>query len=143
MIKLMTLVLSLILVLGGCAQKSTSSYPGATESQRINAFFEHVFKSMVARSPETQTAMGIKGASDQLDDRSEAFRKEGFEISKKYLKELKSFDYDALGADEKLSYDLFLRSAEQEIEAWEFRNYRYNVNPVSYTHLTLPTICSV
>lgn len=110
--------------LNGWLQKSFAS-----ESEKANDFFERVFQEHVQRNPETQTVLGIKTDYDKWNDISDARAKEDNELLKEHLKRLqKHVDFDKLDAQTKLSYRLFMDSAQTQIDMFKYRFHNYPVN---------------
>ncbi|MEW6996451.1 DUF885 family protein [Colwelliaceae bacterium BS250] len=105
-----------------------------TESTRLNAFFEKSFMDAVMRSPQYQTYLGIKKDYGKWDDNSEANAEKELQISKDTLVALQQFDYDALDAQTKISYQLQERGLEQEISDHKWRYHNYPVNQMFGTH---------
>ncbi|MCB0377814.1 MAG: DUF885 domain-containing protein [Bdellovibrionales bacterium] len=134
---LIVFILSAMLV--SCANPS-KKYPGKTEGERLNAFFEATFQEGIERSPMAMTYLGIPKRQDELDDFSEAFAKESHELQKKYLKVLHSFDYDQLSPQDQLSYTLFEKQLEDGIEGWKWKDYHYPVNQMHGIHSGLPSM---
>ena len=101
-----------------------------SENQRINEFFEAVFEREIALSPIRQSSLGRK--TDQLgqwDDFSDTFTAERIARTKNDSERLRSeFDYEALGDDARLSYDLFVLNAERDIRNFEFIRHHYIVD---------------
>ncbi|MEO1407473.1 MAG: DUF885 domain-containing protein, partial [Pseudomonadota bacterium] len=68
-----------------------------TESDRLNAFFEETFNASVARSPMTQTFLGIKDDYDKWDDASEANILREIEIQRENVGKMRAdFDFERL-----------------------------------------------
>ena len=123
--------------LASCKSKDTSTHtPEATgsksssEEQRINAFFDLVYERELALSPQRQSQLGRK--TDRLgewDDYSDAFAEQKIERTRTDLERLGTeFDYDALGPETQLSYDLFQINAERAIRNAPFRRHFYVVD---------------
>jgi len=111
----------------------------ATESDRLNEFFEQVREARVARWPEWQTTLGLKTNNDRWNDRSEARAIREHETTIRELSRLhRDFDYDKLDATAKLSYRLFERRSVLSIEWFPFRHHRYAVNHRSGPHNDIP-----
>lgn len=113
----------LLLIVMGCESSRTRN-----ENKKINEFFERYFEEQVARYPKWQTYLGRKTDYGKLDNETEAYAKEDLELAKKALKELKSFDFEALGDSEKLSYRIFKYDLEKEIEGFKWRYHYYPLN---------------
>ena len=111
----------------------------ATESAKANAFFDRVFDEAVARSPMFMAQLGIKQATDKWDDISEARALEDFVITVQHLAELKrSFNFELLDDQTKVSYRMFVNAAERSIEGWKWRYYNYPLNQMSGLHSEAP-----
>lgn len=137
---------SLILVcafLVACAsnteKRSYSPEEIAAESRKVNDFFERSFNDGLSRSPEYQTYLGIKDNQDKWDDYSDENAQSELEITKNELQWITdSINYDALDESSKVSYNLFVASAEQEIEGFKYRFYNYPVNQMFGMHSGKP-----
>lgn len=107
-----------------------------TESDRLNAWFQDVFDRNVARSPMTQTYLGMKTNYDQWSDASPEYAQEGFEIGQADLAHmLASFDFDALDDSAQLSWRLFEYNAERAQEAQRWNDHGYTFTPRSGPHM--------
>lgn len=111
----------------------------AAESAKANAFFERVFDENVARSPMTETQLGLKKDYDKWDDLSEQKALEDFSLSVQQLAELKrSINFEALDDQTKVSYRLFARQAEETIEGWRWRYHNYPLEQMGGLHSQVP-----
>ncbi|WP_417317961.1 DUF885 domain-containing protein [Emcibacter sp.] len=100
-----------------------------TESERLNAFFEESFMEAVMDSPEFQTYLGMMENSGQWDEYTEEKAVRDLEKAKRDLATLKAdFDFDKLDEASRLSYRLFERTLNEEIEAYKWRHYSYPLN---------------
>jgi uncharacterized protein (DUF885 family) len=122
------------------AVEQASSVTDVSESERVNAFFERTFEDSVARYPEFLTALGRKDRADEWNDLSDAFANESMEITKKQLVELQTFDRDKLDKDTRLSYDLAVKSMEEQIEDNKWRLYNYPVNQMFGRHSSVVSL---
>jgi len=112
----------------------------ASESERLDAFFKEVHDAAVARWPEWQTSLGLKTDYGLWNDRSEAKRVAELEITIRNLTRLRrEFDYEKLDDSAKLSYRLFERGAELDVEWFPFRHYGYPVNHLGGMHKRIPS----
>ena len=98
------------------------------EIRRLEAFFERSFARELERSPEFQTALGIKEDYDRWDDRSDTKALEDRSIAAQELAELHSFDPAALDEGSRLSWRLFEYRAERVLERFPWRFHTYPVN---------------
>jgi uncharacterized protein (DUF885 family) len=107
-----------------------------TESDRLNAWFQEVFDRDVARSPMTQTFLGMKTNYDQWSDASPEFAQESFELGQADLAHMReTFDYDALDDSAQLSWHLFEYDAERSAEGQRWIDHRYTFTPRSGPHM--------
>ncbi|WP_339335380.1 DUF885 domain-containing protein [uncultured Maricaulis sp.] len=107
-----------------------------TESDRLNAWFQEVFDRDVARSPMTQTFLGMKTNYDQWSDASPEFAQESFELGQADLAHMReTFDYDALDDSAQLSWHLFEYDAERSAEGQRWADHRYTFTPRSGPHM--------
>jgi uncharacterized protein (DUF885 family) len=112
----------------------------ANESQRLNEWFDKVFDEAVDRSPVWQSYLGIKKDYDKWDDNSEYNALKELQITRTNLQFLKdSFAYNKLDDNTKVSYDLFVSSAEKDIANFVYRHYNYPVNQMFGSHSWIPS----
>jgi uncharacterized protein (DUF885 family) len=140
-----TSVFALSIGLAACDQGTTTNGQGAqsestaqtetaqteaaqTESERLQSFFQAAFEENIARSPMSQSYLGIKTDYDKWDDLSAEHALEDHQINQRLLSELKAFDFNALDAKSQLSYRLFQAQAERDIEGYKWRNHSYPIN---------------
>lgn len=113
----------------------------ASESERLNAFFERVHQEAVARWPEWQSYLGIKDNQDKWNDISDARAVAEQEITRRNLETLETqFDFEQLDVDAKLSYRLFAYGARQRIAGFPFRHHYYVVSHLSGKHKGIPSL---
>lgn len=110
-----------------------------TESERLNAFFDRVYKEAVQRWPEWQTSLGLKDNYDKWNDRSEERRITEHEIAIRNLVGLRAkFDFNRLDEAAKLSYRIFERNVEQDILRFPYRHHYYPISHLSGAHKRIP-----
>lgn len=127
----------LVFLLASCATYTPEQRK--EETAKLNEFFERVFNEGVERSPMSQTYLGLKTNYDKLNDETEAHYLEGLEITKRQLKELEDFNYDALTEQGKLSYELFKKDAEESLKWFKWRYHYYPLNQMFGYHSGLPS----
>ncbi len=111
----------------------------AAESAKANAFFENAFQKELARHPEVQSQLGMKDNYDKWDDASEAAQAEDVALALSHLAELRrTINFDALDAQAKVSYRLWVRRAELAAEAYKWRHHTYPVNQMFGQHSAVP-----
>ena len=125
------------------AETSTASQTAAmeeTESIRLNVWFEEVFQQGVARSPMTQTFLGMKTSYDQWNDASPEFDQEGFEIGQANLAYMQeNFDFYALDESAQISWRLFEYNSSRAVEGRRWVDHGYTFTPRSGPHMNAPT----
>lgn len=147
----MTLGSALAIAVAACGQQAPSSdtpvanapvsteAPVASESERLNAFFEEAFQKAVARSPISQTNLGIKTNYDKWDIVTDERAVEDFEIQKALVERMRTeFDFEALDENAQLSYRLFEYQFEQTERAFPWRNYSYTFNQMFGQQSSIP-----
>jgi uncharacterized protein (DUF885 family) len=111
----------------------------ATETERLNRWFEEKYTEELSRSPMTLTEIGSKELYDQVDDLSEEAEQEKLEWRGRTVEELKAnFDYDVLKADAKISYDLWVYRYERSLSMAPFRRHNYIFTQLDGGHSWLP-----
>src|SRR5215470_7172745 len=101
----------------------------ASESKKANDFFEKCWDETLARHPVDESFYGIKTHYDQLEDLSDEKATADIAVIQKQLETLhRDFKLDSLDPQTQLSYRLFEREAQEEIENYRFR---FDVYPSS------------
>jgi uncharacterized protein (DUF885 family) len=141
--KLIFMICALAVTISAC-QSTPPSMPKAkqdvSENDKANAFFEKAFQESLAQSPMFQGYLGIKDNQDKWDDLSEQKAKENLEITKRQLKELRStINSDLLDEQTLISYSLFEKNAEDEIDLYKWRYHDYPVNQMHGIQSQIPS----
>ncbi len=139
---------SSLFIVVGCKQQAKESMnsvaPAAevveTHSKKLNDWFEAQFQEEVAKSPMTQTYLGIKtkdyGKWDDISSKKEA---EDLERTKERLSYIKdSVDVTKLNEATLLSYKLMKQNLEDKIEDFQYRFYNYPVNQMGGMQSRIP-----
>ena len=109
------------------AQQAPASAAAPTaEDARLNAFLDAAFDEALARSPEGQTALGLKTNYDKLDDYTDAGAAADQALAEAQLKRLQSqFEVNRLSPAAQVSYRLFQYNVEQGriSQQWRPNNY--------------------
>ncbi len=112
------------------------------ESKNANQFFDNKFDEAVARSPMWMSYLGVKDkkAYNKWDEISEEAEKEDLEFYQDLLNELKdSVDFKKLDSATKVSHKLFEIFCQDNIDQYQWRNYKYPVNQMFGTHSNIPS----
>ena len=112
----------------------------STEDARLNAWFERKYEEQLQFSPIQLTVLGRKDLYAKLDDMSRegAAKRLAWQVAA--VEEMKSsFDYDALGDDARLSWDLFVYQVEAAKAADRFSDHRYPFEQMGGAQSFMPT----
>ena len=116
--------------------------PAASEREdaRLNAWFERKYEEQLQRSPMSMTMLGRKDRYGALDDMSRDAAQRQLAWQQAALAEMKStFDYDALGGETKLSWDLFAYQVQAAEAADRFSDHGYPFEQMGGAQSFLPT----
>ena len=112
----------------------------ASETARINAWFERKYEEQLQFSPIQMTFLGRKDRYSELDDLSREAAQERLAWQAAALAEMEStFDYDALGKGAQLSWDLFKYQVEAARAADRFHAHDYPFEQMGGMQSQLPT----
>jgi len=130
--------LPVCLTLALCAPLSAKS-PGSVQ-QRLaeqNALFDEYYETELKTHPEMATAYGDYRYNDQLDDYSLADATSENQRDQAYLTRLKAISVAGFTEQDRLSHEVLVRSLEQRIANYGFKEYEMPVNQMSgpQTHL--------
>ncbi len=118
-----------MLIVTACATAPVDPAPGSSESQRLNAWLDEVFRAELALSPQAQTQLGIIDDLDaygRWDDRSDAAAVARHAREQGYLAQLRrEFDPTALDDMGRTSY----RFVEYQ---WELGHRLHQVRESAY-----------
>jgi uncharacterized protein (DUF885 family) len=98
------------------------------ETELFNVFLDERFDLWVSRSPTWQSYLGIKDDYDKWDDGTPEYAAKDLELAIETLEDIKTFDYDVLDAQAKLSYLLYQDEMQAVLEGARFRDHGYQVN---------------
>lgn len=130
------------LMVVSCGQnKNESAYSEAdkeTASAELNQFFAREYQKEIEESPETQTRRGMKTDYGKWDDYSNLKYSEDLEQAKKRMDYLDKVDTAALDEEAKLSYALYRRQVQNEIDDYKYRFYSYPIEQMHGLHAELP-----
>ena len=101
----------------------------ADVNARLDAWFEETFMEGARRSPEFLAQLGMRERMDEWNDPSRAAELEDLEFTRRKLEELRaSFDPEELDDERRLSYDLWVRTAERQLDGDRWYAHRYPFN---------------
>jgi uncharacterized protein (DUF885 family) len=91
-----------------------------SESERINDLYKHQWDYSLLEYPEMATSLGVPGQNDRWTDASLAAIHAREALLPKLLAAAESIDREKLEPKDRVSYDLFLRGAREEVEGMRF-----------------------
>ena len=105
----------------------------------MNQWFDDRFSDELARSPMSQTSLGLKDTLTRLDDVSQQALDEEAALLRGWKQDLIStFDIDRLDQQTRLSYELFLYDIEDRLNTYELADHNYTFQHMTGPHSTLP-----
>jgi uncharacterized protein (DUF885 family) len=110
---------------------ATAAVPASavTESRNLNALFDSYFEDWLQLNPMLATSIGDPRYNDRFEVSITPDWRARFErLQRGYLERIKGIDRDKLGAQERISYDVFKSARELEIEGLRFPDYLVPLN---------------
>ncbi|MFC0679631.1 DUF885 family protein [Lysobacter korlensis] len=112
----------------------------AAADARLNAWFERKYEEKLQFSPVQMTMLGRKDRYGELDDMSSEGKAKQLAWQVAAFEEMKStFDYNALGPEAKLSWDLFEYQTKAAQAADRFADHGYPFEQMGGAQAFLPT----
>jgi len=150
-----TLILAAVLAASACSQNADAPTPKSetkvetpstaetatlSESEKLNKWFEDRFMESVRAYPQFMTSLGMDERQDEWNDPSRSYQLEQLDKTLQDLADMREmFDYDALDETTKLSYRLFEKNAEDELEGRKWWDHGYSYTQMRGSHSSLPT----
>lgn len=136
------LPLLVITIISSCGQETPHNAPAKNTSD-IAALFENYYEERLQHFPLEATAIADNRYNDQLPcDISDSYRQKLKAFYQKYLDEISKVDRANLNADERISYDMFKREMEIQLEGLTFQDNLMPVNQFWGTPLTFAQLGS-
>ncbi|TRO65220.1 DUF885 domain-containing protein [Christiangramia sabulilitoris] len=137
---ILPVLLGMTIISCGTDQKDdeVSAEVRKSASAELNEYFAKEYQKDVEDVPETQTRRGMKTNYDKWDDYSNLKYAEDLEKAKKRLEYLEKIDTNTLDEETKLSFQLYKRQVENEIDDYEYRFYSYPIEQMHGLHAELP-----
>lgn len=111
-----------------------------TESERLRAWFDAKFEEQLRFDPLWLTSLGRRERYGELGDFSVAGEEEVLAWHKASVEELeREFDYERLGAQDRLSYDLWKYEYENSARSARWRGNAYIFTQMQGAHSSLPS----
>ncbi|MEM7116613.1 MAG: DUF885 domain-containing protein [Chloroflexota bacterium] len=113
----------------------------------IESLHEQVFAALLARAPEEATQLGLAKhygiPIDQLNDISDDYRQETFNLLARYLGHLQAIDMSQLTAEQQLSNRIFIWDLELRLQEEPFFYHNYPVRQLFSVHDQLPSLLAI
>ena len=125
---------------GSFAQKTYTPAEITAESKRLNEFLDKCWDENLAGHPIEESTYGSKTHYDQLDDPSDEKAAADLELAQHQFATLKKdFHPQALDEQTQLSWKLFAREVERQVEEFRFRSDVYPISQMRGVHAQIPT----
>jgi len=116
----------------------TKTIDVAENSTEFNTWLDQQFDAEVNRSPMYQTYLGIKDDYDKLDNLTDEYDEEEFQLQKDFLAELKKWDETELDEKSQTTRRLLISDIEREIENRTYHQYNYMAHQMRGLHDRVP-----
>jgi uncharacterized protein (DUF885 family) len=114
--------------------------PAATEAERLHKWFEEKFEEQLQFDPLWLTSLGRRDRYGDLGDFSIEAADWQLAWHKATVEEMeREFDYDKLGPQDRLSYDLWKYEYESAARAAKWRGHDYIFTQMQGMHSSLPS----
>lgn len=118
----------LIIILTSCGPQTENTHR-KTSTSDLAELLDRYYEERLQLYPLEATAIADDRYNDQLPcDISESYREKLKAFYKKYLNEVMTFNRDSLTAEEKISYDMFKREMEMQLEGFKFQDHLTPIN---------------
>jgi uncharacterized protein (DUF885 family) len=120
------------------AQSSAqATAPVDVRKAQQDALFEEQYQTELKANPELATQFGDYRYNDQLDDVSLAAATYQNATDQSFVARLKDISTDGFAAQDVLSHDLLIRTLQQRIDNYSFKEYEMPVSQMSGPHVEL------
>lgn len=117
--------------------ESISQLASEWEGLSLEEFFEASFRDLTLRSPEIVVEVGltdIYGVTEvALDDVSDAYRRQTYQLVGSMLETLETYERAALSTDQQISYDIYQWYLQDILDG---QAYMYHTYPATYFFVT-------
>lgn len=131
----------------GGKETDKNSEEAKAEQKKFEEYMDEIFRDEIKLNimnlhctlahPENY---GIDDYEIILGEFSEEEDEKSYELTRKYLKELKEFDYDLLTSEQQLTYDIFETYVEESLEYEDYRLYNNYMSPLNGMQSYIPTL---
>ena len=125
------------LSLAACASNSIPSTGVDARVAEQNALLEEYYQANLKAHPEQATAYGDYRYNDRLDDRSLAALGAEHASDQNFLAHLKALSTAGFSEQDAISHELLLRTLQQHIDDYDFKEYEMPVSQMDGPHVHL------
>ncbi|HLZ96973.1 MAG TPA: DUF885 family protein [Steroidobacteraceae bacterium] len=125
------------LLVAGCASVATKSVDVEARVAAQNALFEEWYQADLEAHPEQATAYGDYRYNDRLDGRSLAALRAEHELDQHFLARLQDIATSGFSEQDTMSHEVLLRTLQQRIDDFDFKEYEMPVSQMSGPHVGL------
>jgi len=146
-----SILLAVCAALTACAAQPVSheapapsgALPAADAGQQLNALVDRYFEEQLQLNPLQATYLGDNRYNDRLPNSiGPEFRAQAHTLHERYLAEVRKIDPAALGAADRISYDIFVRERERALRSERFPDYLLPINQAGSLLTTMPALGS-
>src|SRR5450755_2060717 len=131
------LVLAVCCGLAACASLNSTSASVESRLAAQNALFEEAYEYGLKTHPERATSYGDYRYNDRLDEYSLAALRSEHASDEGYLARLKAISIAGFSEQETLSHEVLLRTLEQRIKNYDFKEYEMPLSQMDGPHVHL------
>jgi uncharacterized protein (DUF885 family) len=148
------IVLALAVALTACAvqpsarvghveETEKAAVPAADPGRQLNEMFEQYFEEYLQLHPVLATYIGDNRYNDRFPNSiGPEYRARAHEMNERYLAAVRGFDPAALSAEDRISYEIFLREREREREEERFPHYLLPIEQMGSVPIEMPSLGS-
>src|ERR1700674_1588056 len=134
---MLSVVVVAFLFIVGCASVATKSVDVGARIAAQNALFEEWYQADLEANPEQATAYGDYRYNDRLDRRSLAALSAEHTNDQHFLARLKGIATTGFSEQDAMSHVVLLRTLQQRIDNYDFKEYEMPVSQMSGPHIGL------
>ena len=129
------------MVLGAAARGRAEALPAVEdETKKLHMLFDDEWQWTLREHPEFATRIGDPRYNDRLTDMTAPALEARKAHKRDLLKRIHEIDRGSLKGQDVLSYDLFLREAEQSVALQRFPSECLSISQMAGVHITIPEL---
>ena len=131
------LIVAALLLNAACASVATKSAGVEARVAAQNALFEEWYQADLRAHPERATEYGDYRYNDRLDGRSLAALSAEHASDQNFVARLKAIPTTGFPEQDSMSHEVLLRTLQQRIDNYDFKEYEMPVSQMSGPHVSL------